>query len=146
MNNVILTGRIAKNLELKYTQNNKVYCRFTLAVDKGLSKEKKQQAEANGQPTADFISCTAWEKTAENLQRYSAKGKKILVFGSIQTGSYTTQNGEKRYTTDVLVNRLEILEFVDNNNTNNQYEQPTQPFGQFDELPYQEATNEDIPF
>lgn len=143
MNTVILTGRIAKDLELKYTQSSKIYCRFTLAVDRGMSKEKKQEAEAKGQATADFISCVAWGKTAETLNRYTAKGKKILVYGSIETGSYTAQDGSKRYTTDVLVNRAEILEFVDNNNFNNQ---DTQPFGQFDELPYQEANNEDIPF
>lgn len=143
MNNVALTGRITKDLELKYTQNGKAYCRFTLAVDRGLSKEKKQEAEANGQPTADFISCVAWGTTAEVLNKYTAKGKKILVNGSIETGSYTMQDGSKRYTTDVLVNRAEILEFADNNNTNSQ---DTRPFGQFDEMPYQEATNEDIPF
>lgn len=143
MNNVILTGRITKDLELKYTQNGKAYCRFTLAVDRGLSKEKKQEAEANGQPTADFISCLAWGKVAETLQKYTAKGKKILVNGSIETGSYTAQDGSKRYTTDVLVNRIEILEFADSNNTNSQ---DTRPFGQFDELPYQEANNEDLPF
>lgn len=143
MNNVILTGRITKDLELKYTQNGKAYCRFTLAVDRGLSKEKKQEAEENGQPTADFINCVAWGKVAETLSKYTAKGKKILVNGSIETGSYTMQDGSKRYTTDVLVNRAEILEFVDNNNVNNQ---DTRPFGQFDELPYQETTNEDMPF
>lgn len=143
MNNVILTGRIAKDLELRYTQNGKAYCRLTIAVDRGLSKEKKQEAEAKGQATTNFINCIAWGITAETLNRYTAKGKKILVYGSIETGSYTAQDGSKRYTTDVLVNRAEILEFVDNNNTNSQ---DTQPFGQFDELPYQEANNEDIPF
>lgn len=130
MNNVALTGRITKDLELKYTQNGKAYCRFTLAVDRGLSKEKKQEAEANGQPTVDFINCVAWGKVAETINRYTAKGKKILVYGSIETGSYTVQDGSKRYTTDVLVNRAEILEFADNNNTNNQ---DTRAFGQFDE-------------
>lgn len=143
MNNVVLTGRITKDLELKYTQNGKAYCRFTLAVDRGLSKEKKQEAEANGQSTVDFINCVAWGKVAETLSKYTAKGKKILVNGSIETGSYTAQDGSKRYTTDVLVNRIEILEFVDNNNVNNQ---DTRPFGQFDEMPYQEASNEDLPF
>lgn len=130
MNNVGLTGRITKDLELKYTQNGKAYCRFTLAVDRGLSKEKKQEAEANGQPTVDFINCVAWGKVAETINRYTAKGKKVLVYGSIETGSYTVQDGSKRYTTDVLVNRAEILEFADNNNTNSQ---DTRPFGQFDE-------------
>ena len=142
MNNVILTGRIAKDLELKYTQSNKIYCRFTIAVDKGMSKEKKQEAEAKGQATADFINCVAWGTTAEVLNKYTAKDKKILVNGSIETGSYTAQDGTKKYTTDVFVSRAEILEFVDNNNVQND----TQPFGQFDELPYQEASNEDIPF
>nr|DAS27394.1 MAG TPA: Single strand binding protein [Caudoviricetes sp.] len=143
MNNVVLTGRIVKDLELKYTQNGKAYCRFTLAVDRGLSKEKKQEAEANGQPTVDFINCVAWGKVAETINRYTAKGKKVLVYGSIETGSYTAQDGSKRYTTDVLVKRIEILEFADNNNTNSQ---DTKAFGQFDEMPYQEASNEDLPF
>lgn len=142
MNNVILTGRIVKDLEIRYTQNGKGYCRFTLAVDRGMSKDKKQEAEAKGQATADFINCVAWGKTAEVLQKYTSKGKKILVEGNIQTSNYTAQDGTKRYTTDVLVNRAEIIEFVDNNNFNNQ---DTQPFGQFD-LPYQEANNEDMPF
>lgn len=144
MNNVILTGRITKKIEISFTNSGKTFTRFTLAVDKGLSKEKRQQAETNGQATADFINCVAWGKTAETLQKYTAKGKKILVNGSIETGSYTAQDGSKRYTTDVLVSRAEILEFVDNNNNTNS--QDTQPFGQFDELPYQEANNEDIPF
>lgn len=143
MNNVGLTGRITKDLELKYTQNGKAYCRFTLAVDRGLSKEKKQEAEANGQPTADFINCVAWGKVAETINRYTAKGKKVLVYGSIETGSYTAQDGSKRYTTDVLVKRIEILEFADSNNTNSQ---DTRAFGQFDDMSYQEASNEDLPF
>lgn len=141
MNNVILTGRIAKDLEIRYTQNGKAYCRLTLAVDRGMSKEKKQEAEAKGQQTADFISCVAWNKLAETINRYSGKGRKILVEGSIQTGSFTAEDGSKKYTTDILVNRAEILEFANNNTTS----EDTQPFGQFD-LPYEEANNEDIPF
>lgn len=140
MNNVILTGRIAKDLELRYTQTGKAYCRLTLAVDRGMSKEKKQEAEAKGQPTADFISCVVWNKLAETINRFSGKGRKILVEGSIQTGSFTAEDGSKKYTTDILVNRAEILEFANNNTT-----EDTQPFGQFD-LPYEEANNEDIPF
>lgn len=141
MNNVILTGRIAKDLELRYTQNGKAYCRLTLAVDRGMSKEKKQEAEAKGQPTADFINCVAWNKLAETINRYSGKGRKILVEGSIQSGSYTAEDGSKRYTTDILVNRAEILEFANNNTTS----EDAQPFGQFDEISF-ETTDEDIPF
>jgi single-strand binding protein len=140
MNNVILTGRIAKDLEIRYTQNGKAYCRLTLAVDRGMSKEKKQEAEAKGQPTADFISCVAWNKLAETINKYSGKGRKILVEGSIQTGSFTAEDGSKKYTTDILVNRAEILEFANNNTT-----EDTQPFGQFD-LPYEETNDEELPF
>nr|DAK67163.1 MAG TPA: Single strand binding protein [Caudoviricetes sp.] len=140
MNNVILTGRIAKDLEIRYTQTGKAYCRLTLAVDRGMSKEKKQEVEAKGQPTADFINCVAWNKLAETINKYSGKGRKILVEGSIQTGSFTTEDGSKKYTTDILVNRAEILEFANNNTT-----EDTQPFGQFD-LPYQEANDEELPF
>ena len=140
MNNVILTGRIAKDLEIRYTQTGTAYCRLTLAVDRGMSKKKKQEAEAKGQPTADFINCVAWNKLAETINRYSGKGRKILVEGSIQTGNFTAEDGSKRYTTDILVNRAEILEFANNNTT-----EDTQPFGQFD-LPYEETNNEDIPF
>ena len=140
MNNVILTGRIAKDLEIRYTQTGTAYCRLTLAVDRGMSKEKKQEAEAKGQPTADFINCVAWNKLAETINRYSGKGRKILVEGSIQTGNFTAEDGSKRYTTDISVNRAEILEFANNNTT-----EDTQPFGQFD-LPYEETNNEDIPF
>lgn len=143
MNNVILTGRITKDLQLSYTQSGSPYCRFSLAVDRGMSKEKKQQAEAQGQATADFINCVAWGKQAEYLCNYTAKGKKVLVQGSIQTGSYTNQNGQKVYTTDILTNRIEIIEFV--NNTNSQNEE-YKPFGCFDELPYQEANDEELPF
>ncbi|MBF1036156.1 MAG: single-stranded DNA-binding protein [Parvimonas sp.] len=140
MNNVILTGRIAKDLEIRYTQTGKAYCRLTLAVDRGMSKEKKQEAEAKGQPTADFINCVVWNKLAETINKYSGKGRKILVEGSIQTGSFTAEDGSKKYTTDILVNRAEILEFANNNTT-----EDTQPFGQFD-LPYEEANNEELPF
>lgn len=140
MNNVVLTGRIAKAIELRYTQTGKAYCRLTLAVDRGMSKEKKQEAEANGQQTADFISCVVWNKLAETIIKYSDKGRKILVEGSIQTGSFTAEDGSKKYTTDILVNRAEILEFANNNTT-----EDTQPFGQFDEISF-ETTNEDIPF
>lgn len=141
MNNVVLTGRIAKDLELRYTQTGKAYCRFTIAVDRGMSKEKKQELEAKGQQTADFINCVVWNKLAETIIKYSDKGRKILVEGSIQSGSYTAEDGSKRYTTDILVNRAEILEFANNNTTS----EDTQPFGQFDEISF-ETTNEDIPF
>ena len=141
MNNVILIGRLIKDVELRYTQSsNATYARFTLVVDKGMSKDKKQELEANGQPTADFINIVVWGKQAENCQKYLQKGRNVAIQGRIQSGSYTAQDGSKRYTTEVWAERVQFIDWGEKK------EDHTQPFGQFDELPYQEATNENIPF
>ena len=141
MNNVILIGRLIKDVELRYTQSsNATYARFTIAVDKGLSKEKKQEAEANGQPTADFINIVVWGKQAENCQRYLQKGRNVAIQGRLQSGSYTAQDGTRKFVTEVWAERVQFIEWGEKK------EDHTQPFGQFDELPYQEANDEDIPF
>ena len=98
MNKTFLIGRLTADPELRETQAGKSVCRFTLAVD----RLKKDDG-------ADFISCTAWGKTAENLCKYLGKGAKIAVAGRIQTGSYE-KDGRKIYTTDIIVNELEFLE------------------------------------
>ena len=141
MNNVILIGRLIKDVELRYTQSsNATYARFTLAVDKGMSKDKKQEAEANGQQTADFINIVVWGKQAENCQKYLRKGRNVAIQGRLQSGSYTAQDGTKRYTTEVWAERVQFIDWGEKK------EDHTQPFGQFDELEYTETTNEDIPF
>ena len=140
MNNVILIGRLIKDVELRYTQSsNATYARFTLAVDKGMSKDKKQELEANGQPTADFINIVVWGKQAENCQKYLQKGRNVAIQGRIQSGSYTAQDGSKRYTTEVWAERVQFIDWGEKK------EDHTQPFGQFDEISF-ETTNEDIPF
>ena len=96
MNNVSLLGRIATDLEMKRTQNNKSYVSFSLAVDRF----------SNGNKTADFIRCTAWGKNAENIMKFFSKGSTIAVNGSIQTGAYTDRNGTKHYTTGVAVSNF----------------------------------------
>ena len=141
MNNVILIGRLIKYVELRYTQSsNATYARFTIAVDRGMSKEKKQEAEANGQQTADFINIVVWGKQAENCQRYLQKGRNVAIQGRLQSGSYTAQDGTRKYTTEVWAERVQFIEWGEKK------EEHTQPFGQFDELEYTETTNEDIPF
>jgi single-strand binding protein len=141
MNNVILIGRLIKDVELRYTQSsNATYARFTIAVDRGMSKEKKQEAEANGQQTADFINIVVWGKQAENCQRYLQKGRNVAIQGRLQSGSYTAQDGTRKYTTEVWAERVQFIEWGEKK------EEHTQPFGQFDELEYTETTNEDIPF
>ena len=140
MNNVILIGRLIKDVELRYTQSsNATYARFTIAVDKGMSKEKKQEAEANGQQTADFINIVVWGKQAENCQRYLQKGRNVAIQGRLQSGSYTAQDGTRKFVTEVWAERVQFIEWGEKK------EDHTQPFGQFDEISF-ETTNEDIPF
>lgn len=140
MNNVILIGRLTKDVELRYTQSsNATYARFTIAVDRVMSKEKKQEAEANGQPTADFINIVVWGKQAENCQRYLQKGRNVAIQGRLQSGSYTAEDGSKRYTTEVWAERVQFIDWGEKK------EDHKQPFGQFDEISF-ETTDEDIPF
>ena len=95
MNKAVLMGRLTRDADLRYTQgeNAMAVARFTLAVDR---RGKKQD-------TADFISCVAFGKSAEALDKYCRKGTKICLDGHIQTGSYTNKDGVKVYTTDVIV-------------------------------------------
>ena len=98
MNNVSLTGNLTKDLEVKETSSKKQVVKFTLAVADSFNKEK-----------ADFISCVAWNKTAETMGKYLKKGSKIGVTGRIQTGSYE-KDGNKVYTTEVVVGSFEFLD------------------------------------
>ena len=101
MNKVILLGRLARDPDGDTTQSGKRKVRMTIAVDRPKAKDGTQKA--------DFISLVAWEKTAEFAERYLSKGQRILIEGRIQTGSYE-KDGEKRYTTDVNVDRIEFAD------------------------------------
>ena len=102
MNYFIGIGRLTRDPNVKYTQSGKAYASFTLAIDRRKSGE--------GNPQADFISCVAWEKTAEVISQYCTKGKKIAVEGRIQTRSYDANDGTKRYVTEVVVNSMEFCD------------------------------------
>ena len=111
INNVVLIGRVTRDVELKFIPSTGLaVAKFNLAVDRGLYGEKKQQAEAKGQPTADFINITVFGKSAENCANYLSKGNKCAILGRISTGSYTDKNGEKRYTFEVVADKVEFLE------------------------------------
>ena len=101
MNNVGLTGRITKEPELKTTPNNK-YVMFTLAVDRGFK-------DNNGNYITDFISCVAWNNQADFINNYVQKGNLIELTGSIQTRSYQAPNGENKYITEVIVEKVKNL-------------------------------------
>lgn len=104
MNKTLLIGRTTKDPDIRYTQSEQpmTIARFNLAVDRRFKKE--------GEQSADFISCVAFGKTAEFIEKYVFKGTKIAVEGRIQTGSYTNNDGNKVYTTDVVVEQLEFAE------------------------------------
>lgn len=101
MNNVILIGRLVREPELRYTSGSQMaVCKFTLAIDRRSREEKK----------TDFPNVICFGKTAENCEKFLAKGRKVAVQGRLQTGSYE-KDGVKHYTTDVIADNVEFIEW-----------------------------------
>ena len=117
MNKVILMGRLTRDPEVRYSQgeNSTAVARYTLAVDRRFAKR-----DGGDQQTADFIPCVAFGKSGEFAEKYFRKGLKVVVTGRIQTGSYTNQEGQKVYTTDVIV---EDQEFAESKSASENYQQ-----------------------
>ena len=108
MNKVILIGRTTKSPELRYAPGTgTAVCRFTLAVNRPYKKDE-----------ADFINCVAFGKIGETIAQYVLKGRQVAVTGSIRTGSYESNSGEKRYTTDVVLDGFEFIGNSSNNSDN----------------------------
>lgn len=103
MNKVILVGRLTKDPEIRYTQAGKAIASFTLAVD-------RYRSQAQAEKTADFIPIVAWEKLAETCGNYLTKGTRVLVEGRLQIRSYETNEGQKRWVTEVVISDMEFLE------------------------------------
>lgn len=104
MNKVILMGRLTKDPDVRYSQqDNKVIARYNLAVD-------RKTKDANGNRQADFISCVAFSKSGEFAEKYLHKGMRICISGRIQTGYYTNKDGVKVYTTDVVIEEHDFCE------------------------------------
>ena len=105
MNKVILMGRLTRDPEVRYSQGERMMAiaRYTLAID----RRKTQQ---NSDPGADFINCVAFDRAGEFAEKYFCQGLRVLISGHLQTGSYTNKDGQKGYTTDVIV---ESQEFAD---------------------------------
>lgn len=141
MNKVILMGRLTRDPEVRYTQGDKpmAIARYTLAVDRRFKRE--------GDQSADFIPCVVFGKGGEFAEKYLKKGTKVAVTGRIQTGSYTNKDGQKVYTTEVIVEEQEFAESkAQSNQTTQNNTQNTQdgemdgfmniPEGIDDELPF----------
>ena len=124
MNKVILMGRLTRDPEVRYSQgeNALAIARYTLAVDRRVARRE-------GEATADFINCVAFGRSAEFAERYLRQGTKIVVSGRIQTGSYTNRDGQKVYTTEVVVEESEFAESKANSSapSNNNYQASPAP-------------------
>lgn len=104
MNQVFLTGRLTKDPETRYTAGSQIaVCTFTLAVDRPTKQGEEKKA--------DFPRITVFGRQAENCEKYLSKGKKVAVQGRLQTGSYKNREGVTVYTTDVIAERIEFLEW-----------------------------------
>lgn len=121
MNKVVLMGRLTKDPDIRYSQGNKPTCvaRYTLAVNR---KYKQQDGQS-----ADFISCIALGRNGEFAEKYLKQGIKVVISGRIQTGSYNNREGQKVYTTDVVV---EEQEFAESKSANESLSTPSQPQAQ----------------
>lgn len=106
MNKVILMGRLTRDPDVRYSngEDAMAVARFTLAVDRRMARNK------DGEQTADFISCVAFGRQGEFAEKYLHQGTKIAITGRIQTGSYTNKDGQRVYTTDVVVEEQEFAE------------------------------------
>ena len=151
MNVCSLIGRLTRDPELRYTPNtNQAVITFTIAVDKGLSREKREEMEAKGMPTADFISIVAWGRTAENISNYVSKGNMVGVTGRIQSRTYEAKDGTKRYVTEVIASSVEFLErrnitSQSPNQSHEDYFSSDEDFSNVDEG-FAPGSNRDIPF
>ncbi|QYC52404.1 putative single-stranded DNA-binding protein [Solobacterium phage SMO_1P] len=149
INNVVLVGRLTKDIELRKTQSGLSVASFTVACDRRLSQEQKN----NGEQSADFISCVAWRGSADFLGKYARKGDTVGVEGRIQTRNYD-RDGQRVYVTEVLANSVNLLHSKQTAQSQEQatYEpQPTQvptpqQMSDFDYLPNVEVSSDDLPF
>ena len=139
INNWTGIGRLVRDPELRYLTTGTATCNFTLAVDRGLSKEKKQEMEAKNQPTADFIRIVVWGKAAENAANYLVKGRLVAIQGRIQTGSYE-KDGQRVYTTDINAQQVEFLEW------NNKQDDTNSNSGMGNIDGFIPTDNEEVPF
>lgn len=154
MNSVILVGRLTADPELRFLPGNgRAVANFTMAIDKDLSREKKQQLEQEGKPTADFPRIIVWGRPAENCATYLSKGRLVAVQGRLQTRSYDNNQGQRVYVTEVVADKVQFLEWGDSNNTtgrntntNINRNNNDHAMGGIDTDGFQPVDDDDIPF
>lgn len=115
MNKIILIGRMTKDIEIRYTQNQKEAGNFDLAVNRNYKN-------SNGEYDTDFFKCIAWGNLAKTIQTYTSKGSQIAIEGRVENRTYQANDGTNRYVTEVVVEGMQLLDSKKNNTTNNQEE------------------------
>lgn len=138
MNNVNLIGRLTNAVDFRYSQAQNPYCFFTIAVDRGLSKDKKEELQAVNKQTADFIRIIVYGVMAENCKKFLKKGRNVAIQGSIHTGSYTADNGQRKYTFDIVAEKVQFIDWGDRINQEDGFDDLC--------LDISEARDEEIPF
>jgi len=103
INNVVLVGRLTKDLDLKYTSSGTAVATFSIAVNRSFTNQ-------NGKRDADFINCVIWRKSAESMANFTRKGSLVGIEGHIQTRNYDNQQGQRVYVTEVVVETFSLLE------------------------------------
>lgn len=149
INSVVLVGRLTRDIELRKTQSGLSVASFTIACDRRLSQEQKN----NNEQSADFINCVAWRGSADFLGSYAHKGDTVGVEGKIQTRSYD-RDGQRVYVTEVLANSVNLLHSKQAVQSQEQAsyepqpekEQKPQQMSDFDYLPNVEVSSDDLPF
>lgn len=125
MNKVILMGRLTRDPEVRYSQGERsmAIARYTLAVDR-----RGRRNQDNNEQTADFINCVAFDRAGEFAEKYFRQGMRVLISGRIQTGSYTNRDGQKVYTTEVIIDEQEFADSKNASGSNgNSYQPASRP-------------------
>ncbi|HEM4277021.1 TPA: single-stranded DNA-binding protein [Streptococcus suis] len=137
INNVVLVGRLTRDVELRYTPSNQAVATFTLAVNRNFKNQ------STGEREADFINCVMWRQQAENLANWTKKGHLIAITGRIQTRSYENQQGQRVYVTEVVAESFQVLEKRDNSANYSSMDEQMPPWmsGQLMDI-----TDDDLPF
>jgi single-strand DNA-binding protein len=137
INNVVLIGRLTRDVELRYTPSNVAVATFNLAVNRNFKNQ-------DGEREADFINCVMWQKSAENLASWTRKGMLIGATGRIQTRSYENQQGQRVYVTEVVAETFQVLEKRDNSANHSSMDSQMPPnFGNGQPM---DISDDDLPF
>ena len=136
INNVVLIGRLTRDVELRYTPRNQAVGQSTLAVNRNFKNQ-------NGEYDADFINCVIWGKLAENFANWTKKGNLVGITGRVQTRNYENQQGQRVYVTEVVAENFQLLEKRDNSANQNSMAEQMPPSFAGDPM---DIKDDDLPF